>query len=508
MTNQELFESAVAGNWIAESFDRDNVADGIGVFKLSGSSKGYSTFADCLSDGQVVFYAAFDDDCNREAGYGTYDAGAQTITPIESTATLANGVYIDGDVTPIPFPNGGTITGTFNAVAFNALWEHIWDKENPHEVIAEQVDQDDANGLGDTVQDALNNIAEIVGTDTTKPENYVGDLPPAEPIVGDEWTDIGVTGEQYVWEGDYWVSITGGGVSPDVVRDRVDDPGLYNQQLCRVIDSETGEGEWVISSGGEDSGNEAATVWTDNGGWLSVTNEPSHGYSITWSYSDSDNYLWCYEVDGYEVGMELGWISEFGAETVEIGYPASALSARQEKYRARRAEKGIPMPANVSAETPLVVHGNVQANDVVDADGNSLLSGGGDGTTSWNDLTDKPSTFPPANAVMLTGDQSVAGHKTWTSVATFGDTVTMRGTLNGDDTANFQNAVTAGSFVKSGGTSSQYLMADGTVSSGVASHNHDDRYYQKTETKKVVVMTEAEYNALGSKDANTVYMLT
>ena len=95
-----------------------------------------------------------------------------------------------------------------------------------------------------------------------------------------------------------------------------------------------------------------------------------------------------------------------------------------------------------------------------------------------------------------------------TSVATFGDTVTMRGTLNGDDTANFQNAVTAGSFVKSGGTSSQYLMADGTVSSGVASHNHDDRYYQKTETKKVVVMTEAEYNALGSKDANTVYMLT
>ena len=31
------------------------------------------------------------------------------------------------------------------------------------------------------------------------------------------------------------------------------------------------------------------------------------------------------------------------------------------------------MPANVSAETPMVVHGNEQANDVVDADGNSLL---------------------------------------------------------------------------------------------------------------------------------------
>ena len=85
-----------------------------------------------------------------------------------------------------------------------------------------------------------------------KPENYVGELPPAEPAVGDEWTDIGVTGEQvrlgrrllgvYHWRRR---------IDPDVVRDRVDDPGLYNQQLCRVIDSETGEGEWVISSGGE-----------------------------------------------------------------------------------------------------------------------------------------------------------------------------------------------------------------------------------------------------------------
>ena len=74
--------------------------------------------------------------------------------------------------------------------------------------------------------------------------------------------------------------------------------------------------------------------------------------------------------------------------------------------------------------------------------------------------------YTGADSVKLTGDQSVAGHKTWTSVATFGDTVIMRGSINGDDTANFQNAVTAGSFIKSGGTSSQYLMADGSVSTG------------------------------------------
>ena len=135
------------------------------------------------------------------------------------------------------------------------------------------------------------------------------------------------------------------------------------------------------------------------------------------------------------------------------------------------------------------------------------------GASSWDDLTDKPSEFPPsahnhdgvyqpagdyiegdapndgeeyarknqgwvklqdhnytgADAVKLTGDQTAAGHKTWTGIATFGDTVIMRGALNGDDTANFQNAVTAGSFVKPGGTSSQYLMADGSVSDGAGS---------------------------------------
>ena len=85
---------------------------------------------------------------------------------------------------------------------------------------------------------------------------------------------------------------------------------------------------------------------------------------------------------------------------------------------------------------------------------------------AWDEITGKPTEFPPANAVMLTGDQSVAGHKTWTGIATFGDTVILRGSINGDDTANFQNAVTAGSFVKSGGTSAEYLMADGSVSAG------------------------------------------
>ena len=83
---------------------------------------------------------------------------------------------------------------------------------------------------------------------------------------------------------------------------------------------------------------------------------------------------------------------------------------------------------------------------------------------SWVKLQDH--NYTGADAVKLTGDQSVAGHKTWTGIATFGDTVTMRGILNGDVSANFGGPVTATSLVKAGGTSSEYLMADGSVSSG------------------------------------------
>ena len=165
MTNQELFEQAVAGNWVAEQFSARSALGGVGKFCLTGSGVGYSKFSDSIDSGQVVFYAAFDDDCNREAGYGIFNADEMSITPVETTATLRNGRYIDGDVAPIPFPNGGTITCTFNAVAFNSIWSHIWDKNNPHEVNASQVDQDNEIIPGDNVQSALDFLVKALGSE-------------------------------------------------------------------------------------------------------------------------------------------------------------------------------------------------------------------------------------------------------------------------------------------------------------------------------------------------------
>lgn len=164
MTRLSDFSKAKAGDWIAETFERPTVSGGVGVFELTGTSTGYTAFGDHFDEGDVVFYAAFDDACNRECGFATFSKAGPvpTLTPIESNATLANGQLVDGDVKPIAFPKGGTITGTFNSEAFNALWTHIWDKENPHDVQAYQVDQNNDNGLGDTVQDALDTLLRIV----------------------------------------------------------------------------------------------------------------------------------------------------------------------------------------------------------------------------------------------------------------------------------------------------------------------------------------------------------
>jgi hypothetical protein len=59
--------------------------------------------------------------------------------------------------------------------------------------------------------------------------------------------------------------------------------------------------------------------------------------------------------------------------------------------------------------------------------------------------------------------------------------------------------MTATTVVKYGGTADQLLCANGSVA---------DKGYSKAETKANVVMTEQQYNALGSKDANTIYFLT
>lgn len=377
MTNQELFEKAVAGNWIAETFERPTVGAGIGKFYLKGTSRGYATFGDTVNDGDVVFYAAFDDDCNRESGFGVFNADDQSITPVESNATLANGKYIDGDVQPIPFPKGGTITGTFNAVAFNAIWKHVWDRNNPHEVVADQVEQDNDNDLGDNVQDALDNLSGIIAewdaAIKATCQNYVSELPPANPDKGDMWTDVGVSGEQYVWEGDYWVSVTGGGLGIDledpealprnIVRDEVgDEIGLLDKPLNRVISSYDGAGKWV-EAGGDD-------LW--------VASEPNNFGQRRAKFSDQISN----PDDPHDFSIRYSTDPELGT-TSNATINAYKVYAKGIEAIGQIASDSVVtqtvMTAAVEANGNITAEGVVQAADFLDADGNSIIGAGGGG---------------------------------------------------------------------------------------------------------------------------------
>lgn len=121
-------ETAQAGNWVAETFT--NVDD---YLALGGTSGGYVRFRDAFKNGDTVFYSAVDDDNNREAGVATFQDGR--LVDRNVTAVLRSGVYEEGESLP-PVTFLGTnriVSGTFNQYAFEKLWSHIYNEDNPHD---------------------------------------------------------------------------------------------------------------------------------------------------------------------------------------------------------------------------------------------------------------------------------------------------------------------------------------------------------------------------------------
>lgn len=120
-------ETAQAGNWVAETFT--NVDD---YLALGGTSGGYVRFRDAFRNGDTVFYSAVDDDNNREAGTATFQDGR--LVDRNVTAVLRSGVYEEGEaLTPVNFIGTNRIvSGTFNQYAFEKLWSHVYNEDNPH----------------------------------------------------------------------------------------------------------------------------------------------------------------------------------------------------------------------------------------------------------------------------------------------------------------------------------------------------------------------------------------
>ena len=111
-------KNAVASNWVAETCEATQTG-----FKLKGSSRGYTTFQRAFKANTQVFYSAHDDRGNREAGYATFNG--LNLDDRQATATLYNGVYEDQSPQKISFIGTITIACTFNASAFNLLWDTL-----------------------------------------------------------------------------------------------------------------------------------------------------------------------------------------------------------------------------------------------------------------------------------------------------------------------------------------------------------------------------------------------
>ena len=155
----------LAGNWIVEGTS----TQGTGQLNLNGADFGYITFAKALPSGGRVFYTIFNGD-NREAGIG--EINANILTRLHITATLNNGIYNEGtNLQPINLVGDSSVAGTFNQAAFEHLWKHVFDLDNPHDVQAFQVDYNNSqSGLVATnVQSAIDELYK-------KSEDHEGDL--------------------------------------------------------------------------------------------------------------------------------------------------------------------------------------------------------------------------------------------------------------------------------------------------------------------------------------------
>ena len=113
----------------------------------------------------------------------------------------------------------------------------------------------------------------------------IADLPPANPNVGDMWTDYGTTGELYIWDGRFWVSMTGEGgptmiigggeenpnveLPENLVFDRVESLEDYDKALARFIAPDN-TGKWGQIKTGDIKTDPSVTFRDSNGRFKST----------------------------------------------------------------------------------------------------------------------------------------------------------------------------------------------------------------------------------------------
>ena len=188
--------------------------------------------------------------------------------------------------------------------------------------------------------------------------------------------------------------------------------------------------------------------------------------------------------DAGEQGVAVGLYAYAGTNSVAIGTQATAADDAIGLGNYATAVSGeFAISTDINAVN--FSGATVQATDYLDADGNSIIGAGGtnlpNGTTS--------------------GEVLVWNGSSWVGR----DTLTVDPWPPGG--ATFKGLISANGF-KAASSSDASVLLGGGGTKAVSDFAGSGDSYKKTETKRNLVMTEAEYNALSSKDAETIYFLT
>lgn len=119
-------------DWIVESC----TTTGTGDLILTGANLGYNKFKGAVPAG-TVWYEVYEGN-NKEAGLGTYD-GDSTIVRTTVHSTLVGNIFDNSSPTPISLNGSALVACTFNAAAYEELYNHTVNTSNPHSVTKTQV---------------------------------------------------------------------------------------------------------------------------------------------------------------------------------------------------------------------------------------------------------------------------------------------------------------------------------------------------------------------------------
>ena len=222
------------GDWIFENC----VTVGQGALTLVSAVTGFSRFADQINPGTVWY--SIEDNGDREVGIGTFD-GVNTIQRTTVQAVLRSGVYETSNPSPLFLSGASFVACTFNADAYESLFDHLGNISNPHNVTADQIPYDSSQdpvtnftNLQEAMLDQSESIEERVATKSgIKFGGIISQAGPAlvnitagEGLIIDSYTDpSNTTVTPVTWTDKIGVALNIGVVTTGIIRFGIDTAG-------------------------------------------------------------------------------------------------------------------------------------------------------------------------------------------------------------------------------------------------------------------------------------------